>query len=126
MRLEDKNKGLEVFKIIGKADIGQSLIVQNQLILGIECLEGTDELIKRCSEYKKLGHKSILLKLSKYHQHSELDLPTIGIKTLENLKYFDYEGLFIEKNRCVILDKEKIIQFCNQNNLFLSTINKID
>ena len=48
-------KGLEVFKIIGNADIGQSMIVQNQLILGLEAVEGTDELIKRCSNYLKDG-----------------------------------------------------------------------
>ena len=33
----NKDKGLEVFSKIGKADIGQSIIVQNQIILGIEC-----------------------------------------------------------------------------------------
>ena len=60
-------------------DIGQSLIIQNQLILGLECIEGTDELIKRCNNYKKKGDKGILLKLSKYFQHTQLDLPTIGL-----------------------------------------------
>ena len=124
--INNKNKGLAIFKKVGQTDIGQSLVVQNQLILGIECLEGTDELIKRCSNYKKSGSKSILLKLSKYNQHHELDLPTIGLQTFENLNKYNYEGIFIEKNKCVIIEKEKIINFCNENNLFLSTINKID
>ena len=122
----NKNKGLNIFKAIGKADIGQSLIVQNQLILGVESVEGTDELIKRCNNYKKEGDKGILLKLSKYRQHNELDLPTIGLQTIKNLKNFDYEGLFIERSNCVIIEKEKVINLCNQNNLFLSTVEKID
>lgn len=122
----NKNKGLNIFKIIGKADIGQSLVIQNQLILGVESIEGTDELIKRCRNYKKQGDKGILLKLSKYLQHNELDLPTIGLQTIKNLKNFDYEGLFIERSKCVIIDKEKVINFCNKNNLFLSTVVKID
>ena len=67
-----------------------------------------------------------LIKLSKYNQHSILDVPTIGIQTLKNLKKYNYEGLFIEKNNCIILDKDKSINFCNDNNLFLSTTNKID
>ena len=119
-------KGLNIFKIIGNADLGQSIIVQNQLILGVESIEGTDELIKRCADYKRKQDKGILLKLSKYNQHNVLDLPTIGIKTLFNIKHYSYEGLFIEKNECIILEKEKIINFCNENNLFLSTIKKID
>jgi len=124
--IKNKEKGLNIFKKIGEADIGQSLVIQNQLVLGIECFEGTDELIKRCDNYKKLGDKKILVKLSKYNQHNTLDVPTIGIQTLKNLKKYNYEGLFIEKNNCIILEKDESINFCNDNNLFLSTTNKID
>lgn len=123
---KNMNKGLDIFKIIGKADIGQSMIVQNQLILGIESIEGTNELIKRCSNYKRKEDRGILLKFSKYNQHNQLDLPTIGIQTLINIKKYSYEGLFVEKNKCIILEKEKVINFCNENKIFLSTIKKID
>ena len=124
--INNMKKGLDIFKIIGKADIGQSLIIQNELILGVECIEGTDELIKRCYNLKKEGDNGILLKLSKYSQHSTLDVPTIGLETLKKIKYYNYDGLFIEKNNCVILDKDEMINFCDQNNIFLSTLNKIE
>ena len=119
-------KGLNIFKLLGQTDIGQSLIIQNQLILGFECIEGTDQLIKRCFDYKKTGDKGVLLKLSKYNQHNSLDLPTIGINTVKNLKKYQYDGLFIEKNQCIIMDRSEVVKFCNENKLFLSTINKID
>jgi DUF1009 family protein len=124
--LKNKDKGLQVFKAIGKSDVGQSLIIQNQLILGIECIEGTDELIKRCGDYKKKGDRGVLLKLSKYNQHSDLDIPTIGINTVKKLIKYNYEGVFLEKNQCIIIDKLNIINYCNSNNLFISTIQKID
>ena len=123
--MKNLKKGLDIFNIIGKADIGQSLIVQNEIILGIESAEGTDELIKRCSNYKKSGDLGILLKLSKYNQHNELDLPTIGLKTLVNVKNNNYEGVFVEKNKCVIINKEQVIDYCNQHNLFISSVTKI-
>ena len=44
--VKNAEKGLNSFKYIGKADIAQSLIVQNNIILGVEAAEGTDELIK--------------------------------------------------------------------------------
>jgi len=117
-------KGLEVFKIIGKADIGQSMIIQNQLILGIEAVEGTDQLIKRCFNYLRDSDSGILIKLSKYNQNSYLDLPTIGIQTLKYLKKYNYEGIFLEKGKCLILDREEVISFCNMNNIFISTVVK--
>ena len=75
---------------------------------------------------KKYFLPDIPIKLSKYLQHSNLDVPTIGIKTLKQIKQYNYEGVFIEKNNCVILEKEKMIDYCNENNLFLSTLNKIE
>ena len=118
------NKGLEVFKIIGNADIGQSMIIQNQLILGIEAVEGTDELIKRCFNYIKKEDSAILIKLSKYNQNPYLDIPTVGIQTLKYLKEYNYEGIFLEIDKCLILDKVEVIKFCNFNKIFISTIVK--
>ena len=74
------------------------MIVQNSLILGIEAIEGTDELIKRCYKYKKRGDKGILIKLSKYNQSKFLDIPTIGINTIKLIKKFNYEKKTNEKN----------------------------
>lgn len=122
--IENLQKGLEIFDKIGKADLSQSLIIQNKIILGIEAAEGTDELIKRCNKYKKKGDKGILLKLSKYNQDNRFDVPVIGIKTVKQLKKYDYEGVFIEKNRLIILDKNQVIEYCNKNSLFISGVIK--
>ena len=124
--IKNMHKGLNTFKTIGRADIGQSIIIQNQLILGIESIEGTDELMRRCKKYKKDGDRGILLKLSKYKQDAQLDLPTIGLETVKILFNCNYEGDYKKKNNCIIVEKEKVIDFCNENKLFLSTVKKID
>ena len=120
----NKKKGLNFFQKIGKADVAQSIIIQNNIILGIEAAEGTDELIKRCFNYKKKGDKGILLKLSKYNQNVNFDIPVIGMNTVKNIKKYEFEGLFLEKNKCIILDKEKVIDFCNQNKIFIASVLK--
>ena len=122
--LENLKKGLETFKIIGKLDLSQSMIIQNNIILGLEAAEGTDELIKRCYKYKKKGDKGILLKLSKYNQDNRFDTPVIGLKTLKLIKKFDYDGVFIDKDNLIIIDKDKSINYCNNNSLFISSVKK--
>ena len=47
----NKNKALESFKIYGRSDVGQSMIIQNNIILGLESVEGTNELINRSFNY---------------------------------------------------------------------------
>tara|TARA_Y100000590_G_scaffold364280_1_gene422551 strand:- start:348 stop:1160 length:813 start_codon:yes stop_codon:yes gene_type:complete len=120
----NKNKGIEAFKLFGKSDIGQSMVIQNENILGLEAVEGTDNLLKRCYKYKKIGDKGILIKLSKYNQSKLLDVPTIGLKTLNFVKKYGYEGIFLEINKCIIIDKEQTIKFANDNNIFIASIKK--
>ena len=122
----NKNKGMDCFKFLGKTDIGQSMVIQNEIILGLEAAEGTDELIKRCFNYKKKGDKGVLVKLSKYNQSHLIDIPTIGLNTIKLLKKYNYEGVYLELNRCLILDKEKVIKYADINNIFISTIKKIE
>ena len=102
------------------------MIVQNQLILGLEAVEGTDNLIIRCRNLKKGEDKGILVKFSKYNQSKIIDIPTIGEDTINLLKENNYEGVFLEKNSCLILDKTETINLANKNNVFISTCNKIE
>ena len=123
--LDNLNKGLKIFNKLGKIDLCQSMIIQNNIVLGVEAAEGTDELIKRCYKYKKKGDKGVLLKFSKYNQDKRFDVPVIGLKTFKLLKKFDYEGVFVEKNNLIILEKDQVIEFCNNNSLFISSVKKI-
>ncbi|MDC0625646.1 UDP-2,3-diacylglucosamine diphosphatase LpxI, partial [Alphaproteobacteria bacterium] len=119
-------KALTIFRSFGEIDVGQSMIMQNKIVLGLEAAEGTDNLIIRCKDYKKSGDKGILVKFSKYNQSNILDIPTIGEKTIRLLKDYDYEGLYLEKDACLIIDKEKTIDLANQYKIFISTCNKIE
>jgi len=123
--LENLKKSIKVFKYFGQSDVGQSMIVQNKIILGLEAIEGTDELIKRCHKYKKKGDIGQLIKFSKFKQSNLLDIPSVGINTVKLLKKYNYEGMFLEKNKCIIIDKDKVIDFSNKNKLFISCV-KID
>lgn len=118
-------KALSVFKTFGRLDIGQSMIIQNKIVIGLEAVEGTDKLISRCKNLKKSGDKGVLVKFSKYNQSDILDIPTIGEQTIMLLKENDFEGIFLEKNKCLIIEKHKTINLANQNNIFISTCSKI-
>ena len=115
-------KGKSIYQIYKKLDVGQAMIIQNQLVLGLEAIEGTDELLQRCKEYKRKGDKGILLKFSKFNQSNLIDIPLIGLDTMKNLKKYNYDGVFLQKNKCLILDKKKIIDYANDNKLFISSV----
>ena len=84
--LIDIRRGVQTAFELGKLDIGQSVVVQQGLVLGVEAIEGTDELIKRCGGYKRKGSGGEIVKLRKPRQDKRIHLPTIGAPTVENAK----------------------------------------
>lgn len=121
----DIKKGFEIAKTIGSLDIGQSVIICEGDVLGIECVEGTDELIKRCSSLRKQRAGGVLIKVSKPQQDQRLDLPTVGPNTVHNLHTHGFAGLAVESGHCIVLDKGNFIEQINGfSMLFVGTDGK--
>ncbi len=117
--LADVKKGLKVLKGIADFDVGQSLVIQNGLVLGVEAAEGTDELLKRCGEIKQSGDGPILIKISKPRQDRRVDLPCIGPETVENAYTYGFQGIAAEAGSALILDQAKTVKLANQYKIFI-------
>lgn len=121
--LSDIKRGTEVALALGKLDVGQSVVVQQGLVLGVEGIEGTDELIKRCGTYKRKGEGGILIKLRKPQQEMRTDLPTIGLTTIENAHKAGLKGLAVHAGNALIVDEKDVIKFANKYKMFVVGIN---
>ncbi len=121
--LEDIKIGQDALKTMSNLDIGQAISVQQKQIIGIEAIEGTDELIKRCKKISfEKGSKPVLVKIKKQNQNTKIDLPTIGIQTIDNLIKSNFSGIAFESKSTIILDKKKVIDLADENNLFIISI----
>ncbi|MBP5399826.1 MAG: UDP-2,3-diacylglucosamine diphosphatase LpxI [Alphaproteobacteria bacterium] len=117
--LIDIKRGVSAAFELGKLDIGQSVIVQEGLVLGIEAIEGTDELIKRCANYKRKGSGGVLVKLRKPQQDMRIDLPTIGQRTIDNAKQSGLNGVAIHAGNTLIVDQAELIRYANKQGMFV-------
>ena len=59
--LLDIKRAVPVASELGRLDVGQAVIVQEGLVLAVEGIEGTDELLRRTAAYKRKGSGGILL-----------------------------------------------------------------
>ena len=117
--LNDIHKGSLILKNNSKFDIGQSILIQEGNVIGIEAVQGTDNLIKQSLPYMKKVKKGVLIKLIKAKQDLRADLPTIGLKTLKNCFKSGVIGIAYSANKTIFIDKVKILNFCKKNNFFL-------
>lgn len=124
--LNDINYGVKIAKGIGNLDIGQSVVIQQGIVLGVEGVEGTDNLIKRCKKLSRAGLGGVLVKLKKQKQEKRVDLPTIGIKTLINAKKSRLRGVAVQANYTLIVDQEELIKTADRLGLFVIGIEVTD
>ena len=116
---KDIERGLEVLKALGAVDVGQAAVIQQGMVLGVEAVEGTDQLIKRCKNLKRPGHGPVLVKIAKPGQDRRVDLPTIGKKTIEQAKESGFEGIAIEAGSVQMIHKDVVIQTADELGLFV-------
>lgn len=107
--------GWELARQMGALDIGQSVVVKDQIILAVEAIEGTDAAIRRGG---KLGRGDVaVIKICKPKQDLRLDLPVIGVSTLRVLKKAGGSLLAVEAGKTIVVDKEAVIREADQSHL---------
>ena len=124
--------GKNILDLISKFDIGQSIVARKNHILGIEGIEGTNELIKRCGKFynKQLNEKNsfgpVLIKLPKLNQTLDLDMPVVGIDTIKLAHKHNFFGIGFLQTGVLILNEPEIRSFCESKNFYLYCIgNKV-
>lgn len=116
---QDIQRGVNVARVLGQADVGQSVVVQQGIVLGVEAIEGTDALIMRCKDLHREGPGGVLVKMAKPQQDNRYDLPTIGPATVETAADAGLSGIAAEAGRCLILDRDRVNQLADEKGLFV-------
>ena len=111
--------GARIARAIGALDIGQAVIIQDGLTLGVEALEGTDGLISRCAPLKREEKGGVLVKVKKPQQEKRVDLPTIGVSTIERLAECGFAGVAVEAGASLILNRREVARRADALGLFV-------
>ena len=128
--LKEIEAGVQIFLNYAELDIGQSLIFQNGHCLGLETITGTDEMIRAIIKFRERNYKrpkeilsgGILIKGSKPGQVLDIDTPVIGPDTIKLAKNAKLNGLVIESNKVILVNKDLIIDALQSYNMFLASI----
>ncbi|NLG41770.1 MAG: LpxI family protein [Phycisphaerae bacterium] len=103
-----------IAKEIARLDIGQSVAVKEREIIAVEAIEGTDRLIERAGQLCPQGGWT-LVKVAKPNQDMRFDVPTIGPRTIENLKRAGARGLVVEAGKTLIVERERLLALAGKS-----------
>jgi DUF1009 family protein len=115
----DIARGIEVARALGSVDVGQAVVVQQGIVLGVEAVEGTDALLQRVEHLRREGPRGVLVKLAKPAQDRRMDLPTIGPETVRRAEQAGLAGIADETGGTLILDRDEMVRLADAAGLFV-------
>ncbi len=123
--MADIDIALRVAREVGRLDIGQGAVVCDGLVLAVEAQEGTDAMLRRCGQLSAhlrgtpRQRKGVLAKVPKPIQDRNIDLPTIGLSTLELADAAGLAGIALEAGGALILDRAGVLEDAERRGLFV-------
>lgn len=115
----DIDRGIEVAQAVGRVDVGQGAVVQQGVVLAIEAAEGTDAMLARCGGLRRDGAGGVLVKTKKPQQDDNLDLPVIGVSTVEAAAAAGLRGIAVEAGSALIVDRDEVSATADRLGLFV-------
>jgi UDP-2,3-diacylglucosamine hydrolase len=121
----DIDMAVHVTAALGLLDIGQGAVVCDGLVLAVEAQEGTDRMLARVADLStdirgtKGARRGVLVKRAKPQQERRVDLPTIGLRTIEGAAKAGLVGVVVEAGGALIIDRASVISACQEAGMFL-------
>jgi len=87
------------------------LVVHKKAVVAVEAMEGTDAMLLRAGSLAKGG---VVIKMMRPDQDERYDLPTVGVRTLQNMLNADLKCLAVEAGKTVIIKPDGFKLFASE------------
>jgi UDP-2,3-diacylglucosamine hydrolase len=117
--------GVRVVRAIGALDIGQAVAVCGGLVLAVEAAEGTDAMLDRINDLPANvrgtpeARRGVLVKTPKPNQDRRVDLPVVGVRTVERAGAAGLAGIAIAAGASLIMNRRKVAEAADTAGMFV-------
>jgi len=122
----DSEKSCRIARQIGALDIGQAAVVCDGLVLAVEAQEGTDAMLERIAALPetlrgtRAARRGVLAKMVKPGQETRVDLPAIGMRTIELADLAGLAGIVTEGGRSFVFEREGVAMAADKAGMFVA------
>ena len=117
--MADIARGVAVASALGAVDVGQGCVVQEGLVLAVEAIEGTDEMLQRAGSLRRQGPGGVLVKVVKPGQDRRADLPALGPRSIAGAVAAGLRGVAFEAGGTLLAERSALIAAADEAGLFL-------
>ena len=114
----DATRAAEIAATLGDLDLGQSCVVRKGQALALEALPGTDFMLETLIG-TDFGPGGVFFKAKKPEQDMRIDLPVIGVETVQRAAKAGLDGLIIEAGGVMVLELTEVVAAADEAGVFL-------
>ena len=121
--LQDIRLALAAAREVGETDAGQGAVARDGVVVAKEDDGGTDVMLQRCAAQLNPApgeRRGVLAKTPKPRQDRRVDLPTIGVATLDRLAAAGLAGVVGEAGALLVVDPDAVRQAADRLGLFVA------
>jgi DUF1009 family protein len=128
----DMIKAARIASAIGAMDIGQGVVVCDGVVLAVEAQEGTDAMLQRVAVLPEAlrgtpqARRGVLVKRPKPMQERRIDLPTIGVRTIEGAAAAGLSGIAVEAGGALAVRREALVAVADAMGLFVYGFTRVE
>jgi DUF1009 family protein len=115
---EDIRTAIEAAWEVGRTDVAQGAVSRDGAVIAREEADGTDAMLKRLP-HAPAERRGILAKLPKPSQDRRVDLPTIGVRTVEQAAEAGLAGLVGAADGLLVVDRAAVRAAADRLGLFI-------
>jgi len=121
----DITRAAKVAAAVGAYDVGQAVVVCDGLVLAVEAQEGTDAMLARVATLPAAlrgvvgARRGVVVKRPKPIQERRIDLPTVGVRTVEGAAAAGLAGIAVEAGASLAVRRADMAAVADAAGLFL-------
>ena len=107
---------------LSPVDVGQAVVVEGGVCLGVETIQGTDallEFVAQTPNHLRRG-AGVLVKRPKVAQDLRVDMPTIGPATIDKVKQAGLSGIVISPGSVLLVEREALVAKAKDAGIFIA------
>ncbi|MDH2326211.1 UDP-2,3-diacylglucosamine diphosphatase LpxI [Cereibacter sp. SYSU M97828] len=114
----DAERAAAIVAALGGVDVGQGAVVAQGLCLAVEALPGTDAMLDWVAATRE-GAGGVFYKAPKPGQDRRVDLPTLGVDTVERVANARLDCIAWEAGGVIVLDRGAVVAAAESHGITL-------
>jgi DUF1009 family protein len=117
----DVEQGIRLARETARLEIGQTVVMKNQIIMAIEAIEGTDEAIKRAVQLAR--GPVVVCKVARPNQDQRFDIPAVGMNTLQAMVAPKPGGvLAVGAGETMVVERDEMVAFADEHDMSILAV----